>query len=630
MARGCRRTFLIGLATLPAVTAFDTPMSAQRQLAARLMPAQLQQLVSARAPGQLRVARLRVWADQDYRRVGKIWQSQVRELLGRVNAFVEPAFNLRFEAAVFRNWDRRGSAARVEDALQELFELDPGDGVDFVLGLVTGLPLVTTSIHGLGAAHQPGRHLVMRQMVDLEEMRALRASLDLLDFKELEELYFARKAHKELVVFLHEWAHAMGAMHGREREAIMNPSWSEREQAFSLADAQLCAIAVDHRLRDSPDPAAEARALLDHIDQTRDAEWSDKDRRTALEFFAARAGGVAPSGTARASGVTAVRLAMSKEDVDRYNDAVKLYNDKDTAGARDGAFAIAGPLAVKYPDELFAQRLSCRLLPQSGRDGGGRQACGRAMALALVALDPEPPLEAAVAFLQIEDNEAALRAAREASALADKRDGGKPEVMAQLARVHLQLSSLTAAESAATRAAGANGIDELVTTITRERRRLGLPRDAARFGVVPDSEPAYAREHWAAAEALEKNDMVRADRLLRDASLHFAGAPGLQALACELHLRRGRTALAKPRCEAAIAAFDETVRAHLWLGVLAANARKSPTAVVHLERAIALDPGTSAAWRTLARVYRTQGRGSELGELGTRHQKLLGIPLDLR
>ncbi len=630
MLRSCQSAFLIGLATLPALTAFDTSMSAQRQLAARLMPAQLHQLVSARPPGPLRLARLRVWADQDYRRVGKIWQSQVRELLGRVNAFVEPTFNLRFEAAVFRNWDRRGSGARVEDALKELFALDPGDGVDFVLGFVSGLPLVTTSIHGLGAAHQPGRHLVMRQMIDLEEMRALRASLDLLDFKELEELYFARKAHKELVVFLHEWAHALGAMHGREREAIMNPSWSEREQAFSLADAQLCAIAVDHRLRDKPDPAAEARALWDHIDQARDAEWSDSDRRTALEFFGARAGSVAPSNPARASGATAVPLAMSREDVDRYNDAVKLYNDKDATGARDSAFAIAGPLAVKYPDELFAQRLSCRLLPPLGHDGGARQACERAMVLASVALDPEPPLEAAVAFLQVEDNEAALRAARQASALAEKRDGGKPEVMAQLAHVHLQLSSLTAAEAAATRAAGAAGIDELVTSITRERRRLGLPRDAARFNVVPDSEPAYAREHWATVDALEKNEMVRADRLLRDASLHFPGAPGLQALACELHLRRGRMALATPRCQAAIAAFDETVRAHLWLGVLAANARKSPTAVVHLERAIALDPETRAAWLTLARIYRTQGHLRELRELGARHQKLLGRPLDLR
>jgi len=60
--------------------------------------------------------------------------------------------------------------------LVELARLDPGLDVDWVVGLVSPLPLVSMSFHDLGWAEVPGRHFVLRGMSSIPGISSVRCT----------------------------------------------------------------------------------------------------------------------------------------------------------------------------------------------------------------------------------------------------------------------------------------------------------------------------------------------------------------------------------------------------------------------------------------------------------------------
>ena len=70
---------------------------------------------------------------------------------------------------------------------------------------------MATNVHQIGIAATPGRHLVLRGMDDEQEGLAIDRDLSLLPNDEREALYTQRRAHKEAVMFLHEWGHTLGS-----------------------------------------------------------------------------------------------------------------------------------------------------------------------------------------------------------------------------------------------------------------------------------------------------------------------------------------------------------------------------------------------------------------------------------
>jgi hypothetical protein len=177
--------------------------------------------------------RVRIWAD-DQHRVGAIqWKSQVRRQVEEVSRFLAAGFGVRLEVESLRTWERPPTA-RVADlgaTLAELEKHDPGADVDWVVGLTAALPLATNSMHEIGMARSLGRHFVMRSMASLEETRVFQQGLHLLSVEERERLFVERKRHKEITVWLHEWAHTLGAIHSSEPEHLMNPSYSPRRSS---------------------------------------------------------------------------------------------------------------------------------------------------------------------------------------------------------------------------------------------------------------------------------------------------------------------------------------------------------------------------------------------------------------
>ena len=157
--------------------------------------------------------RVRIYADRDYRAGVLHWRDKVRSQLERVNHVVEPVFNVRFEVESLREWDATHvGVGPARPCSRRSRRVDDARDVDWVVGLVTPFRGVATSIARDRASRgYAARSFVMRAMDDEEEGRALEREFAMLPEGERERLYADRKAHKESVMFLHEWAHTMGA-----------------------------------------------------------------------------------------------------------------------------------------------------------------------------------------------------------------------------------------------------------------------------------------------------------------------------------------------------------------------------------------------------------------------------------
>ncbi len=203
---------------------------AQHDQAAALTPPLL--ATEPRFEGKLRTAKIRVWADDQYRAQNVRWQRTFGEQLAYANAVLEGSFGVHLDAD-YREWPRHAPAATLEDSLVALAHQDPGDGVLAVVGLTSSLGLVSATFDKLGVANLPGRHIILRGYADLEERRAIEIELRDLHADERASLLEARRRHKMAAVLLHELGHNLGVPHELAADTIMNATYSAHAAAFS-------------------------------------------------------------------------------------------------------------------------------------------------------------------------------------------------------------------------------------------------------------------------------------------------------------------------------------------------------------------------------------------------------------
>src|SRR5713101_4110230 len=234
------------LLLLLAACGFRSPWQEQRSYADTLRPAEVAPKQGAPA-SPLRVFRVRAYADGDYQAQTPRWNQHVAEQLDRASAVLEAQFGVRFELESARPWNRTGSSAHLESVLEQLFALDKGDGVDWVVGFVSSLAVFSAAQDQLGIAVLFGRHVVLRGMFSAAEMDAINASLNLLYSADREQLSRDRRLHKETAVFLHEWAHTLGAIHDRSPQTLMAPTYDKSQSAFSDESARIAGIGLEFR-----------------------------------------------------------------------------------------------------------------------------------------------------------------------------------------------------------------------------------------------------------------------------------------------------------------------------------------------------------------------------------------------
>jgi len=208
--------------------------SAERGRARGLFPV----LLTARAAwsGEVRAAKLRVWADEGYRAKNPRWQEELDDDVAYANRVLIPMVGVGL-AAEYRAWEHRGQAGELAAELVALARTDPGDDAVWVVGVLAGAG-ESTNAEQLGAAELG--HVVVRGSAPGEQREALERAFPDASPEERSDALSARRRHQLTVVLLHQLAHSLGAQHEGDADAIMSDHWSP---------AVTAAISEDNRRR---------------------------------------------------------------------------------------------------------------------------------------------------------------------------------------------------------------------------------------------------------------------------------------------------------------------------------------------------------------------------------------------
>lgn len=568
---------------------FDTPWARQHRQAETIRPASLAS-ASTRAAA-VATKTVRIYADEDYRRENLHWRENASLLVGRASALTEAWFGIRLQVLEIREWDARGGQD-LAAVLAALEARDPGKTADWVVGLTGSLPVVTPSLHQLGMARLFSRHFVLRGMDDAAEGAAIDESLSLLSGEERFSLYRDRKRHKETVVFLHEWAHTLGAMHaGSLPRDVMNPQYGAAQNELSGGNRRLIELGLASR-----EGGDSYRSALASLLENPAPEWDSADVETLR---------------ARARGEEKLAAApLAPADVEIYEGARKLARE----GKWDPAWRMLAPLSDRLVSHPDVQLLSCEVAIRVMH--GAESICERAAALS--PRDPMPWIAIGDALREKEDRAGALAALARARSVLEGQDDAA--LWKQLALAYHRLAVVSAAEACAARASDEPVVKALRRWALETRRVTGLPAEPSRFGIDPLAEAGYVTAVGGAYEASSGRRYGEAERLIREGLAVHPGAPGLLGARCELELRRNQLGPARKSCAAALAANEEQPRVH-WLAAHLDQMRDDFAGMErHLRRALELDPQNRVVLDDLAKLLVARGRGGEVKVLRARFE----------
>jgi hypothetical protein len=319
--------------------------------------------------GAPRVAVIRVWADDDYRAQNLHWQRGFDEQLAYANHVLTPMLGLRLEAE-YRIWPHHAPGSPLGAELEAIAARDPGEDVAFVVGLTSSLGLVAATFEQIGIAELGGRHLVVRGHADAEERAAFERAFPKLERDERDSVLEARRRHKTTATLLHEIAHALGALHETEIDAVMSANYSHRSAAIGERNRELMLIALGDRLAPPAErePRAAAQAMLGALERD-GGDWDSAERRARASELHDRLG-AAPVSVAVEGIPAAIR--------NQYRLAEHMLASGDTGRAS----SVVESLLASYPDNARLAALRCRIEQTRAGTGDAAAICERAAARA--------------------------------------------------------------------------------------------------------------------------------------------------------------------------------------------------------------------------------------------------------
>ncbi|GEN13477.1 hypothetical protein SAMN05443572_10611 [Myxococcus fulvus] len=606
------RCALVALCLL-GLSCVKRPVDYAREHAQTLAPAKMESTSKA-SVGAVRKLRVRVYADSDYREQVVRWRSSIVSQLQRASAVVRGPLGVEFELESTREWAHRGVEGELGNSLSALELADPGEGVDLVVGLVSTLKFYTASHHELGMARLFGRHFVIREMGNPDEVRAIMEALVHLPQDEQQTLYQQRKQHKETSVFLHEWAHTLGAFHVHDSHWMMSPNYGSNQGAFSPQTLSLLATSLRHASKAQHDEAAAlawATELWELLTSTSWPAWEGPQKEAIVDWLAKVRAGAAPltQQPPKASTLTA-------DDRRRLDTILTL----DREGRVEVAAQQMEPLARFYPEDAHIQSLACYLGTRAApKLPATREKC--TSVAQKFSKDASPLLQLAVLDLQDGQHLEAQGHLVRARQRMEAAPGATPDVWGDLAALFKQTSSLTWTEQALAKTGDEQRTRAVRTWTVQTRRWMALPVEPSASGVAVEREGELIRAAKDVEASLDKGPATKAQTRLAWLKREFPRAAVQHVLDCEIHLRSGRLGPAKTACRKAVAANDDAVQAHFILGWMASMSGARTEARTHLERVVTLEPLHTEAWKLLAEQYRAAGMQEALKTLQGRYRE---------
>ena len=326
------------------------------------------------------VGQVRFYVAEDFRKQHPDWRHMLEALVESASAVLRPEFGVTLELSELHEWSPHCPQGELDVCLEELQEL-PAEPYEWVVGVRGILPTFTSSFEALGLAEVPGQHFVIRDISDLAEREAIEQAFPTLTANRKAEIYQRRKQHKRLAVFLHEWAHTLGALHVRSSDTLLHPSYDDRMAGFGTASSALISAGLEDRFK--PNPHHEA--LIAALDSASQVDMEASEVSELLDHVRRMAAGgdvVAkrqmPEHPFVVKGPEDTLLSgVSEPDRVVYREAVRLL----LAGEHGRSLEQLRPIIERYPACYAIQHLACGLAMQEGQRDV-QALCSRAQALA--------------------------------------------------------------------------------------------------------------------------------------------------------------------------------------------------------------------------------------------------------
>ncbi len=536
--------------------------------------------------GDPRPVHVRVWADTGVRALPH-WKEDLTDQLDYAGQLLSPLLGVRLTVDSIKAWDHAGSDPR--EGLKALEAVDkPDDDTTWIIGYITPGDTAQKAISELGAARLLGRHVVVRAWAEKPETDVLATTLPDLDPGQRAEVLAAHRRHKQAVVLVHVLAQTLGAIDAADPTWIQNPLYSPKQSTISDRNRDLMQLAIDARLGGGTDLQI-AHDLLEAIEKDDWGGWIPssheevvKNLRNVLD--AAKAGKTAAD-------VPAAAYAQ----FDRVRELVKR-------GDASRALAELDNLMAAYPGNATMQEQKCEImLVRPGvADKTTRAACTRAAELAPG--DPTPHLAVGEALAAKRDLAGARAELVQVPERIANLKAAQPDAWQKLVALYTGMNALTWAEEAI----AASKLENPAATqeIAQSRARYGMPRHA-KF-VKLDDEAALVTATRDAVGLIGSGKLAEGERALASARKKWPGAPGLEAMECDLAFRKSDLDRARAACNRALAVDPDESWALYLSGVLAlkdTGAAGTRAGIAKLKHAIEVDPELGQAWRALGKAY---------------------------
>lgn len=577
--------------------------------------------------GDPRTLTIRVYADPAVRAMPR-WKDELTEQIDYASQLFTPLLGVKLQVEKVTDWARTGDPST---ALTQLRELDKGDGVTWVLGVIAQNDAATKVMSELGAAEPLGHHVILRAWAEKPETAALAATIPELKDAERAELLNAHRRHKQTVVLAHHLAATLGAIAETDPQWLQNPIYSAKQTGFSERNRELLQLAADERATDGASDVI-AKKLLAAIEKSEWGGWVAADKEQVVNRLRIVI-------DAQRAGKTATDIpAAAYDQLTRIEQLARQGQLDDAMAELDNVIAAYpgnASLTQKKCEILLAPRRAAAPAPKKGEkpappkppeppDAKALAACARASELAPG--DPKPHLAVGRALLVAGDKKRAREELVKAEDKIANLPAGADQVWTQLVKLYLGIGALTWAEAAIEKAKLAAAED--TASIAETRNRYGVPR-GAKF-VTPDREGDLVTAVKKALAEVYASKYGDAEKTLAAADKAWPGAPGVAATRCDLELRRGNAGAAKAACERALAIYPNESWALYLLGTIAfkdTSVAATKVGIEHLKKAIALDPGLGQAWRTLGKAYDRAKDPAAREQLAKDYQAKFGAPL---
>src|SRR5436190_16689518 len=510
---------------LVAACSFPSPWQQQKSYAESLRPAEVK--AAASAPGvPLRKLKVRAYADADYQQQTPRWNARIGEQIAHASAVLEQQFGVQLEVDFVRPWSRSGAGGRLKDALAELQAADAGAGVDWVVGFVSSLGAFTASQEELGIACLFCRHFIVRGMFSAAETDAIDRALPMLSAADRESLARERRVHKEVAVFLHEWAHTLGAFHERTPQFLLSPMYDTTQSSFSEGSARIIGHGLDYR--DTPDSRpAWAAAYRGDVERAAATACDPATREQAL----------AAADLLSAAGDRPPPQKFAEADVPTLQKALALERAEDYGRAD----LTLSPLIERYPSNGEVQNLACRLAQRRGAKLDALlSACRPAARLADAPID--------ILFVTAQGLLAREERIDAAPLLvrAEKKLGNDGMAFLYLAQLQFEAGDCTGAERSAAKARGQRGAERVAQECARLRHRVGFP--ANRAALPAEREGEYVVRALDAHRILEQRKPEEARVAAQALRASFPGTPAAGVIDCRAASRGSALAPIRAAC----------------------------------------------------------------------------------